>query len=125
MDQKATEDAPELSQGTSSFIETIAQRLGASANTKAVYGDPVEKDGVTVIPVAKVGYGFGGGWGHGKSDDEGYGGGGGLGASPVGYIQIKEGRSQFRRIPRFDWVAFALGLLAGAWLFTRRHRIKE
>lgn len=110
---------PKTSQETSSFLATMAQRLGAHANAKAVYGDPVETDGMTVIPVAKVGYGFGGGGWHGKKDEGGNGGGGGLGAAPMGYIQIKNGKAQFRRIPLFDWAAFGLGVLVGGWLFKR------
>ncbi len=51
-----------------------------SMGVKAVYGEPQEIDGTTVVPVAVVGYGFGGG-----SDDAENGGGGGGGYSiPVG-----------------------------------------
>ncbi|MCJ7796020.1 MAG: hypothetical protein MUQ56_04535 [Thermoleophilia bacterium] len=43
------------------FLERMAERLGAAAGVKSAYGEPVERDGVTVIPVAKVAWGFGGG----------------------------------------------------------------
>jgi uncharacterized spore protein YtfJ len=122
MEPKASKKSEKISQETSSFLEKMAQRLGAHANSKAVYGDPFESDGVTLIPVAKVGYGFGGGGWHGKKDEGGNGGGGGLGASPMGYIQIKNGQPKFRRIPVFNWAAFGLGVLVGGWLLNRLRR---
>jgi uncharacterized spore protein YtfJ len=89
-------------------LSKIAERLGASASARAVFGEAVERDGVTVIPVARVRYGFGGGSGRGggrraKSDagDEdqfGSGGGGGVQAGPVGYIELCDGQASFTRI---------------------------
>lgn len=122
MEAKKSKKSEKISHETSSFLEKMAQRLGAHANTKAVYGEPVEKDGVTLIPVAKVGYGFGGGGWLGNKGEGGDGGGGGLGASPVGYIQIKNGKPQFRRISLFDWTAFGLGVLVGGWLLKKLRR---
>lgn len=81
-----------------SFIERLAQRLGISASASTIYGEPVERDGVTVIPAAKAMYGFGGGSGS-KAGEEGTGGGGGVGIKPVGYIEIKDGNTKFRSIP--------------------------
>lgn len=81
----------------STLVEHLAAKLGGSASAKAVFADPIERDGVTIIPVAKVRYGFGGGGGR-KEHEEGSGGGGGVQASPLGYIEIKEGRSEFKPI---------------------------
>lgn len=92
-----------LRQKESSFIEGLAHQLGIAANAKNIYGEPVERDGVTIIPVAKLGYGFGGGSGKNEKD-EGMGGGGGLGITPVGYIEIKNGETRFR--PTRDPLAF-------------------
>jgi uncharacterized spore protein YtfJ len=87
------------------FLERLAERLGGKASVTAVYGEPVERGGVTVIPVARVRWGFGGGSGSGGSQagpgggqGSGVGGGGGVTASPVGYIEIANGRTEFRRI---------------------------
>ncbi len=80
-----------------SFIEQLAQRLGISANAATIYGEPVERGGVTVIPAAKAMYGFGGGTGS-KAGEEGTGGGGGVAIKPVGYIEIKDGQTRFRSI---------------------------
>ena len=52
---------------------------------KRVYGDPIEREGLTIVPAADVRGGGGGG-----SDSENNGGGGfGLGARPVGAYVIK------------------------------------
>lgn len=79
--------------------EKIGRMIGRNANARVVYGDAVERDGITVIPVAKVKYGFGGGGGHNdKNHGEGGGGGGGVHVIPIGYIEIKDGISEFRPI---------------------------
>ena len=41
-------------------LTRLAESLGANAAASAVFGTPVERDGVTVIPVARVRWGFGG-----------------------------------------------------------------
>ncbi len=80
------------------FIERLADRIARHANAATVYGEPVERSGVTVIPVAKVRYGFGGGSGEGENNQEGSGGGGGMMAAPVGFIEIRDGDTTFRSI---------------------------
>jgi len=86
------------------FVES----LGGTASAKAVFGDPVEKDGVTIVPVARVRFGAGGGSGRGPgrkkrgaegaADQEGYGHGGGAQASPLGYIELRDGQAHYKRI---------------------------
>ena len=80
-----------------SFIERLAEKVGVHANAKTIYSEPVQCDGVTVIPVAKVRWGFGGGTGI-KPDKRGKGGGGGVQVSPLGYIEMKDGRTEYRPI---------------------------
>jgi uncharacterized spore protein YtfJ len=100
------------------FVHRLADALGAKASASASYGDPVERDGVTVIPVAKVRWGFGGGAGNGNTLDKlggsGSGGAGGTLVSPIGYIEIHEGEAEFRRIkePVPSWMLPPI-LLAG------------
>ena len=81
----------------------LADRVGSRAGSTAVFGNAIERDGVTVIPVARVSWGFGGGGGRGSDDDgddegEGSGGGGGAMASPAGYIRISGGTAEYERI---------------------------
>lgn len=83
------------------LLRRIGQTVGDRAKVSTVFGEPVERDGITVIPVAKARFGFGGGGGAGASGgEEGSGGGGGGGAlvSPVGYIEVRDGSARFRRI---------------------------
>jgi uncharacterized spore protein YtfJ len=81
-------------------LSRLAERLGANAAASAVFGTPVERDGVTVIPVARVRWGFGGGGGSGRKakDQDGWGGGGGVQAAPLGFIEVKDGSAQYRRV---------------------------
>jgi len=87
----------------------LVESLGGTASASAVFGDPVERDGVTIVPVARVRYGVGGGGGRGagrkkKRDADGaeqevgYGHGGGVQATPVGYIEISGGKADYKRI---------------------------
>ncbi|MFE0804257.1 spore germination protein GerW family protein [Streptomyces sp. NPDC058812] len=73
------------------FLERLAQRLGGSASASTVFGTPVEANGVTVVPVARVAFGFGGGAGRERDaakHGEGGGGGGGASATPIGFIGL-------------------------------------
>jgi uncharacterized spore protein YtfJ len=58
---------------------------------KRVFGDPVERDGVTVIPVASVRGGAGAGAGESTAGEHGSGGGFGLFAAPAGVFVIRDG----------------------------------
>jgi len=59
-------------------------------SVKRVFGEPIEKDGVTVIPVARIAGGGGGGSG---DSEEGTGSGGGYGvmAKPAGVYVVRDG----------------------------------
>lgn len=95
-------------------VERLAERVGASVHATAVFGQPVERGGITVIPVAKASWGFGGGSG-GEAGKEGVGGGGGGFVSPLGYIEVHESGADFKRIrdPRpAVAVAAAIGVAA-------------
>ncbi len=81
------------------FLQPLAECLGRHANAATVFGEPVERGEVTVIPVARAKWGVGGGSGSGPQESQaGSGGGGGLMVHPVGYIEIARGRTRFRPI---------------------------
>ncbi|MDQ3692087.1 MAG: sporulation protein [Chloroflexota bacterium] len=71
-------------------IQQLLAQARDTITVKRVFGDPIDKDGVTVIPVAKVMGGAGAGGGstaeHGGG---GSGGGFGVGAAPAGVFVIK------------------------------------
>ncbi len=112
--------------GLKEILEPIAMKLQSGTNVRAVFGDPVEAHGKTIIPVAKVAYGFGGGFG--KKDtgdgepakDEG-GAGGGAAARPIGVIEVSEEGTRYIPIHSGKKLAgiLALGFLAG-YLIGRR-----
>ena len=83
---------------------------------KRVYGDPVESDGVTLVPAAAVRGGAGGG-----GDNEGNGGGGfGIVARPIGAYVIRDGSVSWR--PAVDLNRVLLLAAALVFLLARRPR---
>jgi uncharacterized spore protein YtfJ len=83
---------------------------------KRVYGDPVERDGVTVIPAAAVRGGAGGG---GEGGESGGGGGGfGIVARPIGAYVIRNGTVSWR--PAVDLNRLLLLVAALTYLIARR-----
>lgn len=82
------------------FVDQLASRVGGSARAEIVYGVPVERGSVTVIPVARVRYGFGGGRGTNqeRARGEGSGGGGGAKVTPAGFIEVREDGAVFHPI---------------------------
>ncbi|MEO8273965.1 MAG: hypothetical protein ABI620_07850 [Chloroflexota bacterium] len=124
------------------FVERLAERIGARVNVRTVFGEAIERDGITVIPVAKVRWGFGGGAGGpvqagpGRDDDgavvpdasagpgaamgTGQGGGGGATADPVGWIEIGPDGAVFKPIiPAMPSPGFLLAAGATAALVLR------
>ena len=81
-----------------SLVERIAEVIQVHANARQVYGEPVERDGTTIIPVAKVQWGFGGGGFGAHGSIARGGGGGGARAIPTGFIELRKGQAEFRPI---------------------------
>jgi uncharacterized spore protein YtfJ len=86
-------------------VQELMAKVQDTASVKQVFGQPYEKDGVAVIPVAKVGGGGGGGGGEGD-EGKGWGGGGGFGGQPVGAFVIRNGKVHWR--PAVDVTAIVL-----------------
>lgn len=104
------------------FLERLGARVGLSARASAVFGEPVEQSGVTVVPVAKAGWGFGGGSG-GEGVHQGSGGGGGGVVLPIGFIEIRQGEAKFVPIrdPRMAALRVAVtAVIVGLSLRRRR-----
>ena len=100
------------------FLTNVAEKLGAAAKASLVFGEPVERDGVTVIPVAKSRWGFGGGAGKTKHE-YGSGGGGGAQVTPIGFIEITNGGARFQRIHTVSLPMIVMSGVAGLLLFRR------
>jgi Sporulation protein YtfJ (Spore_YtfJ) len=81
---------------TDELLARLAEQVGARFGVSNVFGAPVERDGVTVLPVASIRFGLGGGSGSDpRTGQEGEGGGAAGSASAAGYIEPKDGRSRF------------------------------
>lgn len=104
-------------------VREVMNHARDAMTVKRVFGDPYEKDGVTIIPVASVmgGAGAGGGPGAGArpadvdageeaggegAGDSGYGMGYGLRATPAGVYVIKGGEVEWK--PAVDTSRLAL-----------------
>jgi uncharacterized spore protein YtfJ len=83
---------------------------------KRVYGEPIEREGITLIPVAAVRGGGGGG------SDERHNGGGGFGvdARPVGAYVIRNGAVEWRPALDAGRLAALAAVVLAVLLWRRR-----
>jgi uncharacterized spore protein YtfJ len=96
-------------------VDELLSGARDAMSVRRVYGEPIERDGVVVIPAAAVG---GGGGGGGDNEDNG-GGGFGLRARPVGAYVIKDGEVTWK--PAIDpsrLIAAGIAVVA-LWSFAR------
>lgn len=75
-------------------VDELLAKSRDALTVSRVFGEPIERDGVTIIPVARVSGAGGGGEGSGgEGENRGEGGGSGyaLSAQPAGVYSIKNG----------------------------------
>lgn len=72
------------------LLKNTVEELDRLLNAKNVLGDPIEKDGSTVIPIVSYGFGFGAGGTEGAKTGTGGGTGGGGGIKPIGAIILDD-----------------------------------
>jgi MYXO-CTERM domain-containing protein len=116
------------------LFTTWTERLQNAANVKSVFGDPIEAQGRTLVPVARVCYGFGAGQANRESGDDssddsakkGGGGGGGASARPLGVLEVTAEGTRFISAPGNGklYGGIAVGVLLGLWLGRRRRKTK-
>jgi uncharacterized spore protein YtfJ len=116
--------------GANEMLQKLGESLGLTATVKSVFGDPIQVEGKTVVPVASVALGLGAGFGAGRrarhaSEDgqsEGGGGGGGVRAVPAGALEITASRTRFVPFHDMRWLAaaFTAGVLLGTFYSRRR-----
>ena len=86
-------------------VDEMLKGVHDALAAKRVYGDPIERDGVVLVPAAAVRGGGGGG-----SDERSNGGGGfGLQARSVGVYVIEDGYVRFE--PTVDVTRIAIASL--------------
>ena len=81
--------------GAAELLERVADKIGMHVGAEAVFGEPMERAGVTVIPVAQTIIGTGAGSGASGDNEMGAGGGGGALSRPLGFIEIGDGGARF------------------------------
>ena len=110
-------------------VQDVIEQARDTITVKRVFGEPYEKNGVTVIPAAKVqggGGGGGGGGGEGKRGDgeEGSGSGFGVNARPTGVYVIDHGEVSWRPAIDVNRVILGAQLVAIAALLVVRSIVK-
>ncbi|MCD4828065.1 MAG: hypothetical protein K8R90_01370 [Candidatus Cloacimonetes bacterium] len=102
------------------FGETLKAYVGKltdSLRVGAVFGEPIEKYGKTIIPVVSYGFGFGLGGAFAGGDNEteeppqSGGAGGGGGAEPLGVFEITETTTRFIPVIRLRQVLVAATII--------------
>jgi uncharacterized spore protein YtfJ len=120
-------------------VDEVLNHARDAMTVKRVFGDPYEKDGVTIIPVANVmgGAGAGGGTGVGAqptsageetvgegAKDSGYGMGYGLRATPAGVYVIKGGEVDWKPALDMNRLTMQRAVVAIVALFALRSIIR-
>lgn len=78
----------------------ILEQARDTLTVRRVFGEPIEREGVVVVPVARIAGGGGAGSGEGHPDTArsggGRGGGWGVNARPAGVYVIRQGEVHWR-----------------------------
>lgn len=110
-------------------VEEIVEGAKDALSVKRVFGEPYERNGVTVIPAATFAGGAGGG---GDNKPDGGGGGGfGLAGKPAGAYVIKDGNVAWQpaldinRIISVSSMAFVALLLTLRSIMRSRAKVRR
>jgi uncharacterized spore protein YtfJ len=104
--------------------DVIAQARDA-LTVKRVFGEPYEKDGVTIIPAARIQGGAGGGSGEDpQRQGKGSGSGFGITARPVGAFVVRDGELTWRPAADVNRIVLGGQVVAVVALLTVRAIIK-
>ena len=106
-----------------SDVQKTIEQAKDALTVRRVYGDPYEKNGVTIIPAARVQGGAGGGDGTGP-EGGGKGSGFGLSARPAGAYVIRGDEVDWRPAVDPNRVVIGAAIVAFAALMVARTAIK-
>jgi uncharacterized spore protein YtfJ len=106
-------------------IQDVITQARDTMTVKRVFGEPYEKEGVTVIPAARVQGGAGGGGGEGpQGEGRGSGTGFGMNARPVGAFLIRGGEMSWRPAVDVNRIILGAQVVAVVALLTVRAIVK-
>lgn len=115
-----------LSASAGNAVEQAIQHLASAARSSVVFGEPIERGEVTIIPCSEIALGMGTGGGSGTSQATqqagaatggGIGGGGGARGRPVAAIVISRGTVRVEPIVDATKVAMAALMTLGTMAF--------
>lgn len=86
-------------------LDEIMDRAKDTITVRRVFGEPIERDGLTLVPAALVMGGSGGGQGSGAGGEMGEGGGLGMLGRPIGAFVITEGALSWRPVVDVQLIA--------------------
>jgi uncharacterized spore protein YtfJ len=100
-------------------VDELVTTARESLTVKRVYGEAIERDGLTVIPAATVAGGLGAGKGTDSEGQQGEGGGFGVSARPAGVYVIRNGQVSWQPAVDVNKVVGAVGLVVVTYLLMR------
>ena len=108
----------------------LMQQARDALTVTRVFGEPYERDGVTVIPTASIRGGAGGGRGEGETPDRtgsgsGSGGGFGLSAKPAGVYVIEGARVRWQPAVDINRVILGGQIVAIVMLLVARSVLRR
>lgn len=107
-------------------VQKTIEQAKDTLTVKRVFGDPVEKNGVTIIPAARVQGGGGGGTGEGPAGEgKGSGSGFGVNAKPAGAYVIRGDEVVWRPAVDPNKVIVGAAIVVFAALMVARAAIKS
>jgi uncharacterized spore protein YtfJ len=105
--------------------ETITSAAQAMS-VKRVFGEPYQRDGVTIIPVARIAGGAGGGGGEApQGEGQGEGSGFGVSAKPAGVFVVEADAVRWRPAVDVNRVILGAQVVAVVALLTVRSIIRS
>jgi uncharacterized spore protein YtfJ len=103
------------------LLKGTVEELDKLLNARNVLGDPIEREGATVIPIVSYGFGFGAGGSTGGKTGQSGGTGGGGGIKPLGAIIFDANGARVEAVKgAASSIAEVLGETAGRALEARR-----
>jgi len=100
-------------------VEELVSSARESLTVRRVYGEPIERDGLTVIPAASIAGGFGGGTGKDPAGQEGEGGGFGMTGRPAGAYVVRNGQASWLPAVDVNKVVGVVGMVVMTYLLMR------
>lgn len=101
-------------------VQELTDGVRDALTVQRVFGEPYERNGLTVIPVAKVQGGGGGGQGEEAGGNTGVGGGFGLSARPMGVYVISGDRVRWEPALDINRIVLGAQVVAVVALLTAR-----